>query len=356
MTPALEPLPDAPEPNRVLLIKPSALGDVVTGLPVLRGLRRSFPNAHISWLISERCAPLVRTDSDLDEIILFERRKLARAWRSVSGGRAMGRLLWSLRSEKFDWAIDLQGLLRSGLLSAATRAPLRAGFADAREGADIFYTHRVFPTAVHTVDRNIELARYLGIDARGEDMRLEIPVSGVDFVEAFSYMHGVRSGGFLVCAPTTTWATKLYPVRYWRKVISELSRLVPIVLIAADTPPERELSREIARGLEGAVIDLSAQTKVEEMVGLIAASRGVICCDSAAKFIAAAVGVDCITLIGPTRVERTGPYLRGRSIVADVPCQGCVKRACKHITCMQSISPAVVVTAAEEMLDGRSSI
>ena len=91
------------------------------------------------------------------------------------------------------------------------------------------------------------------------------------------------------------------------------------------------------------------------MVGVIAASAGVICSDSAAKFIAPAVGVDVVVLIGPTRVERTGPYLRGRAVLADVPCRGCLKKSCRHLTCMQMIRPAEVVAAAKEMLAIRSA-
>ena len=90
------------------------------------------------------------------------------------------------------------------------------------------------------------------------------------------------------------------------------------------------------------------------MVGLIAASGGVVCCDSAAKFIAPAVGVDVVTLLGPTRLERTGPYPRGTAVVANVPCQGCLRRRCRHITCMDLIAPAEVISAARDMLAKRS--
>jgi len=79
-------------------------------------------------------------------------------------------------------------------------------------------------------------------------------------------------------------------------------------------------------------------------------SRGVVCSDSAAKFIAPAVGVDCVTLLGPTQMDRTGPYPVGRGIVADIPCQGCLKKRCEHITCMQSIKPEVVIAAAMDMI------
>ena len=340
-------------PQRVLIIKPSALGDVVSALPVLRGLRRTFPDAHIAWLVSRSCAPLIAGDRQVDEVVLFERRRFGAIWRSPSAAMALLGLLRDLRSRRFDWAIDLQGLLRSALFARATGAPLRAGFADAREGAGVFYTHRIRVEASHTVDRNVSLARQLGIDASGADMRLEVSGAGEAFADAFCRRTDVRRGEFLICAPATRWATKIYPMRHWRSVVGELSRDVPVVLIAA--PDEREFTRRLGEEFSTGVIDMGGQTSVEEMVAMIAASGGVVCSDSAAKFIAPAVGVDCVARLGPTRNERTGPYLRGRPILADVPCQGCLRRRCKHISCMQLIDPAEVVSAARDILNGRPS-
>jgi len=339
---------DRPEPlsapRRVLIIKPSSLGDVVTAVPVLRGLRRTFPAAWISWLITPACAPLVRHDPDLDEIISFDRPRLGCCWRSPGAAAGLLRLVRRLRRERFDWVIDLQGLLRSGLFAAVTRAPLRAGFADAREGAGVFYTHAITPTQLHTVDRNIELARHLGIDARGEEMTLRVGERGRAFARSILGEHGLEAGTFWACLPPARWPTKRYPVRHWRRVVSELSRRTPVVLLGA--PGEQTLCGRVAEGQGEGVIDLSGRTGVEEMVAVLSLSRGVICSDSAAKFIASAVGVDVLCLIGPTRVERTGPYGGGRTLVAPVRCQGCLKRRCPHVTCMQLIRPEDVIDAA----------
>ncbi len=345
----------SPEPpSRVLIVKPSALGDVVTAMPVLRGLRRTFgPEVHVAWLISTTCADLISHDSDLDQCVLFERRRLGRAWRSVSSAGALARLVKQLKRGRYDWVIDLQGLLRSALLARATRAPVRAGFGDAREGAAWFYTHRYgADSEMHTVDRNIALARELGIDARSEDMTLQVAPAAGEWARAFAADHGLDNG-FVVCVPPTRWSTKLYPVRHWRTVVGHLVHSVPVVLIGA--PGDRELCAAVADGLGDRVIDVSGQTTVAQMVGLIASSSGVICCDSAAKFIAPALGVDVVTLIGPTRVARTGPYLRGRAVVSAVACQGCLQRLCSHITCMESIEPAAVIAAAEQMLEKKGS-
>ena len=347
----MEPVPVFPPPRRVLIIKPSALGDVVTGMPVLRGLRRSFPEAHVAWLVAGPLAPLIEHDGDLNEVVLFDRRRLGGAWRSPGAALALGRLLRALRAGGFDWVIDLQGLLRSGLLAWATRAPIRAGFADAREGAALFYTRRIRPDAAHTVRRNIELARGLGIDARDSDMTLQVSPEGRSFADGLIRRRKLHRGRFLVLAPSTRWKTKLYPVRHWRKVAAELADRAPVVLLGAAR--DRALCGRIADGLGPGVLDLSGRTGVAELVGVIAASAGVVCSDSAAKFIAPAVGAGVVTLIGPTRLGRTGPWPAGTALVADVPCQGCLKRRCQHVTCMEVIDPAEVAAAATKMLQER---
>ena len=338
-------------PRRVLIIKPSSLGDVVGALPVLHGLRRTFPRAHLAWLLSTACAPLLADERDLDEIILFDRTPLGRSWRSPSAARGLLALLRALKAGRFDWVIDLQGLLRSGLFAAATGAALRAGFGEAREGAAAFYTRRIHVSARHTVDRNIELARALGADARPEDMTLAVGADARRFAETICRRHRLSGGDFLVCVPPTRWPTKLYPVRHWQTVAGKLSRKAPLVLLGA--PADRELCARNAKGAGPAVIDLSGRTSLTQMAAVIAASAGVICSDSAAKFIAPAVGVEAITLIGPTRIELTGPYLRGQAVVADVPCRGCLRRRCRHVSCMQLLDPARVVRAATSLLDER---
>jgi len=339
---------ELPRPHRVLIIKPSALGDVVTALPVLRGLKRTFPETSVSWLVSKQWAPLIGHDSQLDEVVLFDRRRLGQAWRSAGAAGDLAQFLAHLAHGEYDWVIDLQGLLRSAIFAMATRAPLRAGFADAREGATVFYTRRDQPREQHTVDRNIHLARSLGLDARPADMSLELSQAGRDLAETLCGSCGLDRHEFVVCSAPTTWQTKVYPARHWRKVVARLAKDIPVVLIGSDG--DNDLCNSIAEGLGAGVVNLAGRTTVDGMVAMIAASAGVICSDSAAKFVASAVGVDCVTLIGPTRPERTGPYLRGQAIVADVPCQGCLRKKCSHITCMQSIPPADVISAVQTML------
>lgn len=342
--------PAGPAPQKVLIVKPSALGDVITAVPVLRALRRAFPQAHLSWMLSAGCAPVVAEDADLDEVVLFQRRRLGRAWRSPGAARDLFRFLRALRDARYDWVIDLQGLFRSGFFARATCAPLRAGFATAREGAWLFYTHTCRPAGPHTIDRNLELARSLGVEARRADMTLTPTPAGRATAATLRRTCGLE-GEFVLLVPPTRWETKCYPPRHWQAVAADLARRRPVALLG--TAGDRALCERIADGAGGGCVSLAGQTDLPAMVALIAASACVVCSDSAAQFIAQAVGVDVVTLIGPTRAERTGPLLRGRALVAPVPCQGCLRRRCRHITCMQTIAPEAVVSTVEELLAAR---
>ncbi len=349
--PHLQPLADPPDPpRRVLIVKPSSLGDVVTALPVLRALRRTHPDAHLAWLLSTACGDLLDDETDLDDIVPFDRKRLGKAgWYLPATIDLLG-FRRRLRRGSYDWTIDLQGLFRSGLFTAWTRASVRAGFADAREGAARLYNRRIQPLPEHTVDRNIELARSLGLDARPGDMTLPVGDDARAAVRRFLADRDLQPGRFLVAVPPTRWATKRYPVRHWRRVVADLADDLPVVLAGSPAPEERALCAAVAEGQPPGVVDLAGQTSIAQFVALLADSAGVLCCDSAAKFITPAVGKDCVVLLGPTRIERTGPYLRGRALAADVSCRGCLKKRCPHITCMQSIAPADVTKAVRVML------
>lgn len=350
----VEPAPASPlaepafTPQRVLIVKPSSLGDVISAMPVLRGLRRTFPQAHVAWLVAPSCADVIAHDSQLDETILFERKRLGQWWRA-EGRAALRGLLESLRDRRFDWVVDLQGLIRSELLAWFSGARLRAGFAQVREGTSLLYTHRIATVAEHTIDRNIELARRLGVDARAEDFTLEVSAAGRAFADRLCGERSLTPKRYLVCVPPTRWTTKLYPSRHWRRVVGALAEHCPVVLVGS--PDEKPLVDAVAAEMGDNVVNLAGQTRVGELVGVVAASAGVVCSDSAAQFIAPAVGTPVLTLVGPTVLAKTGPYGRGGALVSPVACQGCLKRRCRHNCCMELINPDMVVSAVREMME-----
>ncbi|HET6369704.1 MAG TPA: glycosyltransferase family 9 protein, partial [Nitrospiria bacterium] len=144
------PTPALPDPSRVLILKPSSLGDIIHALPFLHLLRVRFPKAHLSWLVKSEWSPLLQGHPELDEVISVRFRF-----------GEVGALLRAVRRD-FDWVIDLQGLLRTGLLARLSGAPVRIGLSDAREGAGVFYTHRapIPGEPLHAVERYLLAARF----------------------------------------------------------------------------------------------------------------------------------------------------------------------------------------------------
>src|SRR5438874_8010211 len=151
------------EPRRIALIKPSALGDIVHALPVLSALRRRFPAAHITWVVNRAYEPLLAGHPDLTDTLSFDRGAFKKGVRAaLTSSFHFGA---ELRRRRFDLVIDLQGLLRTGLMCLASGAPRRVGFANAREGSRYAYTHKVrVPDAdrIHAVDRYWRVAEALG--------------------------------------------------------------------------------------------------------------------------------------------------------------------------------------------------
>lgn len=339
------------DPKNILIIKPSSLGDVITAVPVLRALKRRFPQAKITWLIAKSCLDVIENDPDLDDIIVFDRKALGK-WSSPKAWAGIFALKRKIRKSNFDLVLDYQGLLRSGFFTSWSGAKNRIGFANAREGATLFYTQKVVTDEIHTVDRNAELTEFVGAPVSPDDMKLFVNEASREFTQNFINDNNLADSGYFVCVPPTRWVTKLYPTRYWRKVTAELSRHKPVVLLGSPSEYEIALCEAVAQNQSGPVINLAGKTTLKQLVGVISEASGVICSDSAAQFIAPGTQTPCLSLIGPTKPERTGPFWGlGKALVADIPCQGCLKKRCHHISCMQSISPELVVKTACEMFD-----
>ncbi len=335
-----------PTPHRILLIKPSSLGDVTHALPVLHLLRRRYPGAKISWLVAPYCSGLLEGHPDLDEVIIFDRRRFGTAWKNPSAGLDLIRFKRDLRRRQFDWVIDLQGLFRSGWLAWQTRAPVRIGFANAREWAPLFYTHRI-PIATmeqHAVDRYLKIAIAAGCD----DGPVEFPFAFTETDRAaVADMTGDQP--FAVLLPGANWATKRWPVENFEALVNPIHQQFALKSIVAGGPDTIDLANSIPSAL-----NLAGKTNLPQLVALLERSSLVIANDSGPMHIAAALNKPLVTIFGPTNPIRTGPYNRPDSVVrVDIPCSPCYSRKCSHTSCLRwlTIEP-VLATAAEQVSNG----
>ena len=340
----MSPIDLPSSPQRILLIKPSAIGDVVHALPVLNLLRRRWPGAHLSWLVTPACAGLLEGHPLIDEVILFERGRFARGWRDPKSAMGLHAFMRGLRRRKFDLVIDLQGLFRSGWMTFRTRAPIRVGFANARELAHLFYTHRVDigSREQHAIDRYLKVAAALGCD----DGPVEFPfhITDDDRRHIDTLLGEVER--YAVLLPGTNWQTKRWPIERYRSLVAPLRDRFGLASVVAGSPAEAPLGEQVAGG-----INLAGKTTLRQLVALLQRADLVIANDSGPMHIAAALNRPMVTLFGPTNPIRTGPYRRDDTVLRlDLPCSPCYSRQCSHQSCLQWLGIEAVLELAEAQM------
>lgn len=340
------PLEFPSPPRRILLIKPSAIGDVVHALPVLNLLRRKWPEAHIAWVLTPACANLLENHPLLNEVILFERGKFGRGWREPAAAAGLVHFMKSLRGGEFDLVVDLQGLFRSGWMARQTRAAVRIGFANAREFAPMFYTHRVDigTTEQHAVDRYVAVAAALNCGNAPVEFPFHVTDDDRRHVDAFV----PADQPFAVLLPGTNWTTKRWPIERFASLVKPLRDRFGLATVAAGSPGEVEIASQIGG------TNVAGKTTLRQLVALLDRAALVIANDSGPMHIAAALGKPLVTLFGPTNPLRTGPYRRDDAVLRlDIPCSPCYSRACSHQSCLRWLDMEAALALAHAQLQRR---
>ena len=333
-------------PRRIALIKPSALGDVVHALPVLSALRFRWPNAHITWVINRAYEPLIVGHPDLDATLAFDRGALKRG--PVVAALTSLRFMRRLRQAQFDLVVDLQGLLRTGLMAWATGASRRVGFTNAREGATRFYTDCVaVPDAeeIHAVDRYWRVVEALG--AGGFEKKFIVPVGRRPQPQAVDRL----PRPMVVMAVGARWTTKRWPVANFAAVAQyALSRHGGSVVFVGGRE-DRALSRQAARQLNMPATDLCGQTSLPELAAVLNLADVVVANDTGPLHLAAALGRPVVAPYTCTLVRKHGPYGQfQRTASAEVPCHGSYLRTCDHMSCMPMLPPERITPLLDEIL------
>jgi len=341
--------------RRILLIKPSALGDVVHALPVAATLKRRYPTIPLDWLVEEEAADIVRGHPAVAEVVVSGRKRWLRQLRSP--GRVPATLAEirtfaaRLGGGRYDAVLDLQGLLKSALYLLATRARVRVGFAAAREGAGVVLTHRVVtpPQPVHAVDRYLALAA--AVDATEAVREFTIALTPADNVRAQALLAPLPRPR-VVLHPAARWRTKLWMPERWRELAAALTRMGWGVVLtggAGDVP----LAAQIVAGLEPPPLFLVGRVGLKGLTAVLREVDLVVTVDSGPMHMAAAVGTPVLALFGPTDPRRTGPLGPGRVLRRDLPCSPCLARRCRipeQYRCMRDLELAEVLREVRELV------
>lgn len=317
-------------PRKILIIKPSALGDVIHSLPFLDTLRRRLPAAEVHWVIARGIEPLLRDHPFIDRLWVIDKDR----WKDLKRGRETlrdMRSLWKgLGAEGFDLVIDLQGLLRTGLMARATKAPMIVGFEEAREGSRYFYTHRVRGgDSVHAVDRYLKVLQSLGLEP--DEIRFPFPPA----------LEGARAGLELppiygVIAPSAGKAANRWPASRF----GQLAARLPVRTVVVAGGKDAGIADEVAEVSGGRAVSLGGKTDLAGLVAVIRGARFMICNDTGPMHIAAAFQVPVVALFGPANPVRTGPYGKIHRVVrVELACSPCYrKKPCRTWQCMEEIS------------------
>jgi lipopolysaccharide heptosyltransferase I len=323
--------------RRVAIIKPSALGDIVHSLPVLTALRARYPEAHITWVVNRGYEALLHGHPDLDETLPFERAGRAGL---LFAALNFGRFLSRLRRQRFDLVLDLQGLLRSGLMTSATGAPRRVGLTSAREGASLFYTD-VIPVGdvrtLHAVDRYWRAALALGAPAGPPRFRVPLTDSAQRWAEA-----ALRGSPrpWLVLGVGSRWQTKRWPPEHFAALARRAQGAFGGTAVFVGAGDEVVAAEHTASLLAGPVRDFTGRTTLPQLTALLSLADVMVANDTGPLHLAAALGRPVVAPYTCTQVRLTGPYAAaGGAVETAVWCKGSLRKRCARMECMAELTP-----------------
>ena len=338
------------DPRRICIIKPSALGDVVQNLPLLRPLRERFPHASISWVISNGLSGLLEGHSQIDELIPFDRK---------GGARGLVRLIRTLRSQQFDLVLDLQGLMRTGIMTWSTRAAARIGLQTSREGS-----HRAYTAVVPGTGRDVpaRLRCWRVVDALQADdagskrnqaasfgtAAAGIRLTSADRSFAASQLKSLPHPVIALC-PGARWKTKRWPTERFAALAARAHREFGAGAVILGGPDEAQLGRQTSEHLaklmpSSAILNLAGATSLRQLAAVLEASTWVAANDSGPMHLADAVGTPVLGLFTCTSPWLSGPPLDRHELISTrMQCAAGYHKSCplsgaKHHACQEELT------------------
>lgn len=356
-------------PSSVLIVRLSAIGDVIHALPVLTGLRRALPQARLGWVVEELSAPLLEGHPYLDKLYVLPKKR----WKKNFARLYLPEIrpyFRALRADGWDAALDIHGLTKSGLVARASGARLRVGYGD-HDGREInkwFTNVKVTPSpaARHVVERNLCLLEGLGIDPPMD----AAGVLGLRAEEKDAMRGRLREAGWDGAAPLAAlnpgagWASKRWEPAKFAEVGAALAAdgLVPLVLWG---PGEEGARDTIAAALAAADAPhvVAPPTRIRDLAVLISVCSLFVGGDTGPTHLAGMLGVPTVSIFGASDGERNRPWPRAAGPMiqrTDLSCVPCWKTACPlqgadHLACLRGLDAATIIRAAREAWKGAPS-
>ena len=341
----------------ILIVKLSAIGDVVHTLPSLKALRDLYPEAHITWVIEQAALDIIKDNPYLDRIIISRRKQWVANLKKLKDIRRTLREITvftkELRDRQYDLVIDFMGLLKSSLIVFLSGGRRKLGYKSMQELSGLFLNEKIYEDmGKHAVDRYLDFLRYLGADIGDPEFLIPIATENNNRIKELLKLHKVDiEDEFLVVSPmsfagqTRLWEENKFAT-LCNRIFTELQ--VKIIFTGRD---RKGIVERIQSLMVVPSINLSGQTSLIDLVYLYSLALLVISPDSGPMHIAAAVGTPVVALFGPSDPSRTGPYGQGHTVIRKgLPCSPCFKRQCSTIDCMKQISVEQVMDAVNSIL------
>jgi lipopolysaccharide heptosyltransferase I len=318
---------------KVLIVKPSSLGDILHVFPAIAILTAARPDAEIDWMVHPAFADALKYCPGIRRIIFFRRKELGSVKTFFPH---FLKLFFELRQERYDLVVDFQGLFRSAFFAWLARCRQVAGFASPKEpAAKLFYARKIVvpDSALHAVNKNISMMRQLLNSTSAVAAPFLTPVKEFsEKAEKLLRESGITSSDRIVgIIPGARWQSKCWPPVFFAKIIAALNRLRPeLRFLILGSESDGCASSEIIKSAANAgIISLTGKTGIGELIEIIRRCEFIISNDSGPVHIAAAMDKTVFAFFGPTDPDKTGPYGSKRYIFqADLPCIKCLKRKC----------------------------
>ena len=337
----------------ILIVKLSAIGDVIHVLPSLAALRHLYPDAHITWVVEEAAAELVKNHPYLDAVLISRRKSWSK---DIQKGKIlkplfdMHSLIKELRRRRYDLVIDFHGLFKSSIIVLLSLGKRKLGYNSLQELSGLFLNEKIPEDMnIHAVDRYLDFPRYLG--AKIDNVEFILPPNNDAEVKVRLLMskYKLDDKKFIAINPVAYWKTKLWDNEKFAHLADLTNNKLKMKIVF--TGSEKESIEGITSRMTTEVINLGGQTSLLDLAYLYKKAQMVITTDSGPMHLAAAVGTPVIALFGPTDPVRTGPYGKEHTIItARLPCSPCFLKKCSTRKCMEDILPEQVFAAIEEKL------
>lgn len=322
--------------EKLLVIKPSSLGDIIHSLPFLNALKETYPELKIHWIVAKGFEEILEGHPLIEKLYLVDKER----WKSLKLTNIVNdfnQLRKKLRHQKYDYAVDLQGLLRSGIMTWLSGAKVKVGFREARELSSLFYDLKVSASFEnHAVDRYLEVAKFLGTKFN----KVKFPLPEPETPRWLS-----KFEEYAVIIPSARWQSKQWPLPYYVEVINRL----PYKFLVTGSKADQSLAQKIEEYSRGKAISVAGKTTLRELISVFKGSLFVLTPDTGTMHLAVASEAKVIALFGPTDPNRTGPYGEGNIVLkSSLPCSPCFRKTCGDQKCMRELTPEQVIEKIKE--------